>query len=510
MRESRRKNIINNAIWGWLRQLTNILLPFISRTVMIYKMGVDYTGVSSLFTSILQVLSLSELGFGSAIVYSMYKPIVDNDKEKICALYNLYKKIYKVVGLVILIIGLCITPFIPNLIEGSYPSDINIEIVYIGFLINTAISYLLFSYTSSIFSAYQHESVNNKISLLTCIFQNTLQIAAIIVFRSYYLYLAILILSTALNSVLSYIVSRKEYPEIVPYGTVDKDTKNEIKSNVLALLCHKVGGTILNSADNIVISAFLGLTMLAEYNNYYYIMNAAYMLINICFNGMTASIGNSILKENKNKNENDFYNVLFVNYFLTGLFSAILVGAYQDFIILWVGVKYLLPNFICILIVEYFFIHSIRKTILTYRDACGMWADNMFQPIVSGILNLIINIVLVQHINLYGVIISTLLCMIFIDIPWESKEFFNKQFNKKPFKYYKRIILYGSITVANIFIDGFMFNYIKLGSIINILVKTLTSVLIYILLFKIVFHNTKEYKNLAILINSFIKNKKRK
>ena len=222
MKLDKKKNAIRNGIWGYLSKLSNMIFPFILRTILIYYLGDKYLGLNSLFTSILQVLNLSELGIGTAIVYSMYKPIANNDKDKINALLNLYKKTYRIIGLFILIVGGGLTPFITMLIKDGYPSDINIYLVYIGFLINTVISYELFGYRISLLSAFQRNDIESKNNLIANAFLYILSVLLIIVFKNYYCYIIILNMSTVINNFLMYFSTKKYFHEYSCVGEISK------------------------------------------------------------------------------------------------------------------------------------------------------------------------------------------------------------------------------------------------------------------------------------------------
>ena len=477
MKLDKKKNAIRNGIWGYLSKLSNMIFPFILRTILIYYLGDKYLGLNSLFTSILQVLNLSELGIGTAIVYSMYKPIANNDKDKINALLNLYKKTYRIIGLFILIVGGGLTPFITMLIKDGYPSDINIYLVYIGFLINTVISYELFGYRISLLSAFQRNDIESKNNLIANAFLYILSVLLIIVFKNYYCYIIILNMSTVINNFLMYFSTKKYFHEYSCVGEISKTEKKQIKNNVMALVCHKVGGTILNSSDNIIISKFLGLTFLALYNNYYYIINSISNLINAMFVGLTGGLGNSFELDSLKKNIENFYKILFFNFYVTLVCTTCLACLYQDFIKLWVGDKYLLSFPLMILICIYFYIHTIRRTIIVYRDASGIWWHNRLQPIISAIFNLVLNIILVNYLGLYGVVLSTIFAMVLIDIPWESIVFFKNKMNTSASLYFKKIIQYTVILAFSICISLFFSSYIRFGLIINLLIKLLISLL---------------------------------
>ena len=270
----RRKNTIRNMIWGTLNKLLITLVPFITRTVIINILGTEYLGLNSLFSSVLQILNLTELGISSAIVFFMYKPIAQNDEKRICSLLNLYKKIYRIIGIIILILGLLILPFLDNLISGDIPNDINIYYLYIIYLVNTVITYWLFAYKKSLIEAFQRNDVVSNINSILYILQSLFQIVMICKFKNYYLYVMIMPIITIANNIVCAIYAKRKYPQYIAKGDVDKATKKELKKKVSGLVVYKICTTTRNSLDSIFISAFLGLNMVAIYNNYYLIMNA--------------------------------------------------------------------------------------------------------------------------------------------------------------------------------------------------------------------------------------------
>ena len=218
MKIERTKNAIRNIIFGIILRLYQLLVPFLMRTAMIYFMGVRYLGLSGLFTSILSVLNLAELGVGSAMIFSMYKPIVDDDTKKICALMRLYKIYYRMIGLSIAAVGVILTPFIPRLISGDVPNDINIYILYLLNLSATVLSYWLFAYKNSILHAFQRTDIVSKVSIVTSSIQYFLQLAVLIFWRDYYLYVIVAFLSQALTNVLTAYHANKLYPQFKPIG----------------------------------------------------------------------------------------------------------------------------------------------------------------------------------------------------------------------------------------------------------------------------------------------------
>ncbi len=505
---SRVHRSIKNVFWGYAERTLGILLPFAFRTVMIYYMGAEYLGISSLFTSVLQVFSLSELGVGAAICYSMYRPVAEGNKTELCALLNLYHKMYSIIGCIVLVLGLCFIPFLPLFIKGDCPQEMNLYYLYLMYLFNTFFSYYPFAYCSSLFSAHQRNDVISIVSLVILLIRFSLQILVIIVCRNYYICIVALIITTILQNIIYYILSKKMYPEYNCVGKVDKKEISIIKNNVKALMMHKIGGTVLNSADTIVVSAFLGLIMVAKYSNYYYVLNAVTSIVIICFTSITSVIGNSIIVDSKEKVTSNFFHLLFANAFIVCVCSAIMACIYQDFILLWVGEYYLYSAGIMYLFVMYFYIHTIRRTIIMFRDAAGMWRDNMFQPIVSALVNLLLNIFLVRYIGVYGIIISSIFSMIVIDIPWESFAFCKKMLDTSLTRYVINLLKYSVFTLLISAICVLSCKHISLIGIKGIAVKAVFSFMGAALLFFVFSYSDESCKYYRSLMKSLFYNRK--
>ena len=333
----RTKNATRNIIFGSILKLYQILVPFLMRTAMIYLMGVQYLGLNSLFTSVLQVLNLAELGVGSAMIYSMYKPIAEDNNAEICALMQLYRTYYRMIGSIIAVVGLILTPFIPKLISGDIPLDINIYVLYLLNLGATVLSYWLYAYKNSILQAHQRADIVSKVTLATSTVQYALQLFVLWAFKNYYLYVIVLLATQALTNIITAICADKLYPQFKPAGQVALEEKKAINGRIKDLFTSKIGGIIYDSADTIVISSFLGLTALAVYQNYFYILNAITSLITVIFSACTAGIGNSIVVETKEKNYRDLKKFTFIICWGAGFCSACLLCLYQPFMELWVG-----------------------------------------------------------------------------------------------------------------------------------------------------------------------------
>ncbi len=441
---SRTENASRNILWGVLNKVISLGLPFATRTVMIYTLGMQYVGLGSLFTSILQVLSFAELGIGSALVFSMYKPMAERDDVKVSALLNLYRKTYRIIGLIILVAGLFIMPFLNYLVAGDLPEGINLQILFTLYLINNIVGYFLFAYKQSLFSASQRVDIISKIGMFLQLISGTAQIIILLTVKNYYAYVAVIPIITILNNLVLGVLADRAFPQYKCEGMISHAEKKEIEKKVGGMLFQKIGNIVLQSADTLIISSFLGLKILGIYNGYYYVITTLFGFITVIQQAMIPSIGNSVVTDTVEKNLTDFRKFQLLYLWIVIWCCACLLGLYQPFIRLWQGSENMLTNDIVVLLVAYFFIYKMGDINWMYREAMGLWWEARFVPLVSAIVNLIMNILLVGIIGLPGIIISTIISLVIVNFPWSSKVLFSHYFKSKKewHAYMVRTVLY--------------------------------------------------------------------
>lgn len=511
MKINRKKNAIYGTITGILLKAIQIVFPFLIRTVFIRNIGVDYLGLNSLFTSILQVLNLAELGVSTALVFSMYKPIAEEDSEKICKLINFYKNIYRKIGWVILGIGILILPFVPKLIHGSVPSDINIYIIYLMNLAATVLSYWLFAYRNSLFAAHQRVDITSVITIVISFLKYIIQIASLIIFKNYYIYLTVEIAYSIVLNIVTAIYSRKVFPYYNARGELSAEEKREIGKKIRDLFTAKVGTVINNSADSIVISSFLGLTLLAEYQNYYYIVSTVMAIFTIFFTACTAGIGNKLILQPKNENKKLFYNLNYLIFFALNFCCSSLICLFQPFMELWVGKDLMMEFGMVILFVIYLYAEEAPRTMIVFKDAAGMWREDRFRPLTVAGVNLLLNIILVNYIGLYGILISTIVSMLFIGFPWLVKNIDKTLFKIDIGKFLNRIFKYTVVIVVDCVITYIISSRLVFNSFITtIVIRGLICLIIPNLIFTLAFLKTEENKYLEEVFCSLVSKVKRR
>jgi len=429
------KNASRNIVFSIMKKMYMIILSFVMRTVMIYMLGIEYAGLNGLFTSILNMLNLAELGLGTAIVFSMYKPIAENAHQEICELLQEYKRCYKVIGLVILGLGLTLLPFLDRLISGEIPKDINIYVLYLLNLFTTVCSYFFFSYKSSLFTAFQRSDVVSKVDILINTIKSTAQILVLFLMRNYYLFLIVGLGSVLLKNLLVYRLSGKVFPEYVPQGSLDSERRKSIFTHVKALFLSKVGGVVVNSVDSLVISAVLGITVLGVYQNYYYILSSVSSVIVTLYFSCIAGIGNKLVLEGKNKTYESFEHLSFGLLWICGICCSCFLGLFQPFIRIWVGEAMLLEYGMVILFCVFFYTFQMMGLCGAYEDAAGIWHYDRFRPLLEALLNLVLNLILVQIIGLYGILLSTIISMALFSWPWLLVNLFRRVFQRSMILY---------------------------------------------------------------------------
>ncbi len=493
MENQRTKNAIKSSLSGVLARGLGLIGPFVVRTIIIYKLGIDYAGLSSLFSSILQVLSLAELGFASAVSFSMYAPIAEGDTAKVCALLSELKKIYHFIGGIILGAGLAMMPFLRYLINGSYPADINLYILYAIYLFNTFISYYISAYKSSLLMAVQRADIENNILTIVNVLLYVLQIVVLLVFSNYYVYIVFMPISTVVINLLRGALCDKKFPEYKAEGSISKAERKTIFTNIGALAGHRLSGIIVSAVGNVIVSSFLGLTLLGIYGNYYYVINALLAVITIIYSSITGIIGNGIALHDTEKNREEFHVLTFMNVWLVGWIAICLSALYQPFILLWVGQENLLPTTSMLLFVAYFYFWRFKDILSTYKDACGMWKADMWKPYAVVVVSLAISFALINVIGINAVLIGNIVGVFVVSMPWETHVFYKNYFKTGEWKYYLRMFVYTAVVAGVGVANYFLCAILPIGGALGFILKMGICVVFPNLAFVLLSCKTKEF-----------------
>ena len=508
MKIQRTKNAARNVVFGVLYKSYITIVPFFIRTAIIYFLGVQYLGLNGIFASILNVLNLAELGVGEAMVFSMYKPIAEDDAPTISALMNLYRKYYRLIGLVIGALGLLLLPFLRYLIKDELPRDVNLYILYLMYLSVTVLSYWLYAYKGALLRAHQRSDVTSKITIAVVTSKYLFQFLALILTRNYYLFTIALIATQILQNIVTAKVVDRLYPDYQPRGELPPEKIKEIGGRIRDLFTVKISTVVVTSADAVVVSAFLGLHTLAIYQNYFIILTSVTGMMEILFSACLAGIGNSIVVESKEKNYRDIKKMTLITAWAAGFCTCCLLCLYQPFMRIWMNhnADLMLGSGEVICFCVYFFFIQMNRVICTYKDAAGIWHQTRFVPLANAVVNLTLNLILVQFWGLYGVLLSTVIAYAVIEIPLFSYNLFLTVFDPSGMKeYFRNLLYYVAVTLVSCGITLAACLPFKMNDIALLFVRGSICILIPNVIYYMAYRRKEEFAGCVQTINYVVK-----
>lgn len=495
MSKSRMRNSALNITAGILYQLLMLLLNFASRTIFIRILGVEYLGINGLFTNILSVLSLAELGVGSAIVYSMYKHLAEDDKTKLTALINYYKKLYNTIAAVIAVVGLALVPFLDYLVNLETPIE-SITLYYILFLANSVMSYL-FVYRTSIATADQKSYKLKVYNMAFALIQFTLQIIVLLTTHNYVLYIIVQIFCALSVNIICTRKTVQLYPFIKGKEQLQADDKREIWSNIKSLFLYQIGGVVLNNTDNILISVILGTIWVGYYSNYSMIIAQIGGFTSIIFVSLQASIGNLNAEGDAQKQFFIFKVLNLVSFWAYGFCAVCFCILFQDFITLWLGSSFLVDMMAVYMAVATFYLQGVLYPIWCYRQTTGLFKHTKYTMFFASIINLGLSIWWGYEFGLVGILAATVVARLATNIWYEPYKLHKLFFGTSPKKYYINqmvniVLLISVIALVSVIATGVpVYN-----PIVNFTIKMLICVIVPNGIFFLIFRKTDEFKYL--------------
>lgn len=439
---------IRNITVTLLFQGLSLLVSFFARQYFISRLGTSILGLNGIYENVLSMLSLAELGFSTAFMFALFKPVADNDIPRIQSLMHYFKKIYLLIGAVIFVAGLAVIPFLHLFIKTEISLS-QVIAYYVLYLAGVSVTYL-FSYKKTLLIAYQDKYITSIIAYSVFCALNLVQILLLYISGSYTLFLVAFIAANLTEGLIVNTVSNKRHAFLrASSGAVSAEDKAFIAKNVQALFIHRFGGVVINGTDNIVISTFVGLTQVGLYSNYLLILNAISVIVNQIFTGIAASVGNLGTTEDKTR----FYEVyrigLYLNALLFGSITVVLWFVINDFIMVWIGPSFSLDRPVVTLILVNFFINGMRRITATYRDAQGLYWYDRYKPIIESVINLTVSIVLARRIGMAGVFIGTLVSLVTTSFWVEPYVLFKYGFGRKLGAYFMPFFFYCAVSIAS-------------------------------------------------------------
>lgn len=491
--KSRMEMSLKNIFWSYFSMIITVLLQFISRTVFIYTLGENYLGINGLFSNILGVLSFAELGIGTAINFSLYKPVANGDIEKVKAYMYYYKWAYRIISLIVFALGMIIFPFLNHLVTD--PGNVgDIKVYYLIYLFNTVTSYLV-SYKFSLTNAEQKNYVFTNFNLITTVITTVCQMIFLFRWKSFLGYLLIASIIGVVQKIFVWLYFDKKYT-FLKEKNVQKLSENErsvLKRKVKALVIHKVGDVSVHQTDNIIISAFVSTVMVGVISNYTLIINTVNTCINVLFNSVIGSLGNLSATTSKEHQYGVFKKYRFLGFWLFGFSAIALSILLTPFVQLWIGKKMVVNDFIINLILIDFYMIGQRICLNNFKSAAGVFEEDKYVALLQAVVNLVTSIALARIIGIPGVYIGTLIQGIICTL-LKPILTFKTLFDKAWIEYFKESFKYiGVLCIA----------YIMCALLKQVLLPTVTVArfgLMFIgvliipnIVFYIIFHNSAEF-----------------
>lgn len=503
MGESRKNKSVINVMTGIGGKIITLLFAFVTRTMFIRMLGADYAGVSSLYTNVLSVLSLAELGLGNVFIYFLYSALKNNNKFEIVSYIREFRKLYLRIATMVLIVGISLIPMLSITIKSNLGKS-ELILYYILYLMGTVTSYL-FVYKTMILQADQNVYISNICSTIFNLLMYICQMIWLYIWGSFIGYLCIQIICPIINNYVQSIIAKKKYPYLsedkyYDEGLVDK---KQLLSNIKATFLFKVSDTILDQTDSIIISIMFGTVIVGYYSNYYMIISYLVILISLVVNGIIASVGNLNAEGNLVYSYKIFRVTMLLFAILASICSTSYICIIQDFIPIWIGNKFLISYDVVISIIVVFYLRISTNTVWIYRMTMGLFKEVQYIMVMAAILNIMFSICLGKQIGISGVIVATAISRLLTSF-WYEGILICKKLNVNSSVYFILQLKNLFYTFLTMIISIWLCCYIRVENIIGIILKIVIVIFVSLFLSTILYCRTEEFQYLVHTIENFI------
>lgn len=499
------KNSLNNITASVIGYVFKLLAQFLCRAVFIRVLGAEYLGLNGLFSNILYVLSFAELGVGSAITFSLYKPIAEGDRNKIRSLMELFRKSYYVIGAVVGIIGALLTPFLGYIVK-DIPNIPNIGLIYLIYVANSCVSYF-FAYKRTLITADQKDYLVSVYVYGSAVVMCIIQTVLLLVTHNYFLYLGAMLLTTIAENVLIARKADKLYPYIKEKNPppLEADDRRKISMNIRALIFHKVGAVAINGTDNLLMARMVSVASVGIYSNYLMIVSAIQTVTGLLFNALIASVGNLNATESDKSKQEVFWRINFFSQWLFGFCAISLFCLLNPFIRLWAGEDYLFSIPTVFIISLNFFVGGLRQPVNMTKGSMGLYWQDRYKPLVGGIINLVVSILLALKWGVIGILIGTLVSMVSTNLWVEPLVLFKSGLHCSVGRYFKRYGLFTVVTAAAGAATYAACSLISSAGVVALCFKFLMCAVVPNIIYFVVYGRTKEFIYFKQLARTLLK-----
>lgn len=492
--KSRTEYSARNTTVAVIARITAILMGFVARVVFTHTLSEDYVGINGLFTDILSVLALSELGVGTAITYALYKPISEKDEEKQKSLMKLYQGFYRLVAVIVLAAGLLVIPFMDILIKDQ-PQVGHLTLIYIMYLTNSVVSYLGI-YKRTLIDAHQLSYIGVLYQTFSWVLQNILQIIVLLATGNFILYLSILIMCTIINNVC---VSRKA-DKMYPYlrdkkaERLSKEERQGILQNIRAMLMHKIGNVVVNNTDNLLLSALVGTVSVGRYSNYFLIIGSVKQVLEQMFQGITASVGNMGVEAGRKRIRKIFEASFFIGQWMYGLVAICMYEAIDLFVGLSFGTQYVFAGNITLILCLNFYITGMRQPTLVFRDSMGLFWYDRYKSLAEAVINLVVSLILGKYMGTAGVFLGTMVSTVTTSL-WVEPYMLYKHRLQAPCRFYFiKYAMYSSVTLGLWYVEDILCGYVVGNPWAVCVLRVLLCFVVTNLVYLALYHRTEEFE----------------
>lgn len=507
MSQSRTKSTLVNTSFAILSRIVSMTFGFVQKTIFIRTLGISYAGVSGLFTDILTVLSLAELGIGSAIAYSLYKPIAENDYKRIAQLMNFFKKAYRYIAVIVFAVGVCLIPLIPYIVKEVPDITEDIQLIFFLYICNTAVTYLLV-YKNTLLIADQKQYIVSNIQMIFTMSSIVAQCVTLLIFKNFLVYLVLQIIFSLLQNITINYVATKKYPELEQYANekISKEDRKTLFKNVKALMMYKIAEVITTGTDSTIISSALGTSQVGILGNYRTIRGYISSMIAQFYNSINPSLGNLAATEDKEQQYTIFQKLNFGTFWLASFCTTCFFSLFNPFMRIWLGrEEWILPlGTVWVYCSEYFFTTMIG-TVGAFRIANGLFIQTKYVALIKALLNLGISVILVKPLGILGVLLGTVLACLLTQMWYEPMVIYRSVFKRNVITYYVKILFYYFITIVNCLIVMGIMEFVQTTNLWAILLIRLgLCLLVPNILISMLFGRTIEYKECISLLKKII------
>ncbi len=493
-----------NVFFSVMLQILKIVLSFVGRMVFVHTLGAIYLGVSGLFSNILAILAVADLGMTTVMMFNLYKPLANGDTKKVAAYVNTFGRVYNKIALIVFILGVLLIPFLRYIINLPDGVD-HIYVYYLLTLLDVSIGYLFIN-RITLLQADQNGYIVDAIDMVAQVMLFIAQMAVLVFTKSFTFYLIVKILSTVISNTIKACVVKNKYNDIITNTSLklDYSERKRVAKNVKDVFFYRIGGVLQSNTDNILTSIFVGTIAVGYYSNYTMVTMAITSLITLTFNALKASIGNYNFEVSRKEQEKMFYIFEEYNYLLIAFCSICMYVLFPDFINMCFGKDYLLNNLTVIFIILNFYTSNIRQNIWVYRETTGLFARVKYVTLVTTTINVVLSIIGGVLFGITGIIAATVIARLAYAWWKEPKILFNEYFKSSSKKYlitYITRLIYAVLVALSINTISNMINInntMLIQSILRIVITTSTTIILLYLPFR-------KKQSIMILKNKVIK-----